>query len=140
VTLQLKRTPTFCAQLSEIRASHRFRPSPAHKPRSPKSHHVAAMLFQTGSSPWDADAHGAVSVCSERLLFVPVGIISLFLGERLLPSSTPQPGGQCPGSGLGNCLKPGQSRGPTGLNDGCRDEKVSYLSSKCQSQNPHEIP
>lgn len=51
VTLQSKRTPTFCAQLSEIRASHCFRPSPAHTPRSPKNRHVAAMPFLAGSSP-----------------------------------------------------------------------------------------
>lgn len=71
VTLQSKRTPTFCAHFSEIRASHCFRPCPAHKPRSPKNRHGVAMLFKTGSSPWEAGAQGTeYPLALNNLLFV----------------------------------------------------------------------
>lgn len=57
---------------------------------------MAAMLFQTGSSRWDAGAHGAkglfaVSTCS----------LSLLASSPLPQGMAPQPGGQCPVSGLG---------------------------------------
>lgn len=71
VTLQSKRTPAFCAHFSEVRASHCFRPSPAHKPRSPTNRHAVAMLFKTGSSPWDAGALGTEYLFAlNNLLFV----------------------------------------------------------------------
>lgn len=71
VTLQSKRTPTFCAHFSEIRASHCFRLCPAHKRRSPKNRHGVAMLFKTGSSPWEAGAQGTEYLfVLNNLLFV----------------------------------------------------------------------
>lgn len=57
VTLQLKRTPTFCAQLSEISLPP-LQTFPAHKPRSPKNA-MWQQCFSVGSRPWDISAQEA---------------------------------------------------------------------------------
>ena len=117
---------------------------PAHKPRSPKKCHVAAMLFQTGSHPWDISAQEAEGLftkitCSSSL---PASTHPPF-SDQFLPSPTLQPCGQwdrpqCPVSRNDPCPRPGQSEGPTGLRIGTRMRKYSDLSSESQSQDPHE--
>ena len=143
VTLQLKRTPTFGAQLSEIRASHRFRPSLL----TSRGHPRNAMWQQCFSK--QAAIPGTLvpkrqRVCLQRSPAPrPCQHPPPPFSDQFLPSPTLQPCGQwdrpqCPVSRNDPCPRPGQSEGPTGLRIGTRMRKYSDLSSESQSQDPHE--